>query len=104
MTKKQKKIIKVIKLIRESFHESVAVYTCGRCYQFACILECIFDGVMYESGGHVVCNIDGIMYDISGIVDNDIKYIKLSEESSIAWDANYHSGDVNMFMKRYRES
>ena len=68
MNNKRKKILSVIKRIRDSFHESVATYTCGRCYHFAKIIQEIFGGELYqdENKGHVYVKIDGHFYDIPG--------------------------------------
>jgi len=109
--KKREKILKVIKLIRDSFHESVATYTCGRCYHFAKILREVFGGDIYHfsDNSHCFTKIDNHYYDIYG--DTEKKYheedfskvTKLTKEEEWAWDSNFHSGTVELFQKNYIE-
>lgn len=106
---KREKILAVIKRIRDSFHESVATYTCGRCYHFAKILQEIFGGEIYEdeSGEHCLIKIGKSYYDINGDAkkkyrkEDFTKTKKLSIEEECVWDSNYHSGTVELFQKRY---
>ena len=111
MNKKEKHILAVIKRIRDSFTESVATYTCGRCYHFACILKEIFDGELYrtEDKNHVITKIGEKFYDIYGdcefrYYEEDQKsYTKIKEDDVSLWDGNYHGVTVDMFMKKYRK-
>ena len=109
MNKKREKILTVIKLIRDSFHESVATYTCGRCYHFAKVLQGIFGGDIYgsENGSHCYTKIDEYYYDIHGDAEKRYhstdfsKSKKLSIEDEFQWDSNYHSGTVVKFQELY---
>jgi len=107
--KKREKILLVIKRIRDSFHESVATYTCGRCYHFAKILQEIYGGELYQFQGkqHCFIKIGDYFYDIHG--DSEKRYYsqdfskvsKLTKEDEMEWDSNYHSGTVELFQKKY---
>jgi len=109
MNKKREKILTVIKLIRDSFHESVATYTCGRCYHFSKVLQGIFGGEIYESerGSHCYTKIDGYFYDIHGDAERRYhaadfsKSKKLSKEDEFVWDSNWNSGTVSKFHETY---
>lgn len=108
-TKEQERILMVTKRIRDSFSESVATYTHGRCYHFACILREIFGGELYFTSdrGHIIAKIGGKFYDIRG----DVEYLYTTESpkdwkrmtkfDELNWDSNYGSGSVSMFLKKY---
>ena len=108
---KEQKIHKVIKRIRDSFHESSATYTQGRCYQFACILREIFGGDLHftKNKGHVVTKISGKFYDIQGDVEyhygdeSTADWVELTEQGEWNWDSNYHSGSISEYMNKYTE-
>ena len=79
MMEKEKKILNIITTIRESFGGSIAVYTCGNCYQFYEILKAIFPDAEAYGSGHVYTKIDGKFYDIKGEIDPIIlKRIRLN--------------------------
>jgi hypothetical protein len=66
-------MLKIIEVIRNSFSNSVDVYTTGRCYQFHLILKSIcpyaepwYDGVV----GHVYTKIGEKFYDINGELED----------------------------------
>ncbi len=61
------KILEFIRVIRESFGASVAVYRFGNCYQFYEILKYIFiDAEPFYDGSHVWTRIGEDYYDIMG--------------------------------------
>ena len=63
----EEKVLSIITAIRESFGSSIAVYTCGNCYQLYEILKTIFpESEAYDIGGHVWTKIDNNFYDIRG--------------------------------------
>lgn len=60
-------VIRIISAIRESFDNSVLVYTNGGCYKFHKILKSIFpEAKGYYNSDHVITEIDGRFYDITG--------------------------------------
>lgn len=67
----------VIKAIRESFGASIAVYTCGNCYQFYEILKVIYPDAEAYDVGHVWTKIDGKFYDIRGEHDGSKMHMEL---------------------------
>lgn len=56
-----------IKIIRESFDDSVKVYTQGSCLKFSMILEYVFPGgeILWDED-HSLYELNGICYDING--------------------------------------
>ncbi|HAS92347.1 MAG TPA: hypothetical protein DCS12_09010 [Clostridiales bacterium] len=63
-------ILALITAIRQSFPESVKVYTEGHCYGFYKILKAMFpSAVAYYNSDHVITKINGLFYDITGEVD-----------------------------------
>lgn len=75
------RILNIIKSIRESFGASIAVYTCGNCYQFYEILKSIFpEATPYESGGHVWTKIDNNYYDIRGKLTKNYELIPVEDD------------------------
>lgn len=69
LEEKEEKILNLITAIRESFGGSIAVYTCGNCYQFYEILKSVFPDAEAYGSGHVYTKIDGKFYDIRGEID-----------------------------------
>lgn len=66
---KHKEILNVIKTIRESFDDSIKVYTQGRCYYFYLILKSIIPSAKaYYDSDHVITRIENKYYDITGEV------------------------------------
>jgi len=64
---KKEYLLNIIKTIRESFGASIAVYTCGNCYQFYEILKAIFpEAQAVYDGNHIWTKIDNCFYDIRG--------------------------------------
>lgn len=79
----EERVLTVIKVIRESFGGSIAVYTMGNCYQFYEILKAIFpEAEAYESG-HVFTKIDGQFYDIRGKLDRDLDLRPITDPEMI---------------------
>ena len=72
---------KVIKRIRESFSNSIEVYTCGSCYKFAMILKEIYPyGKILTNEDHAIFELRyGYCYDITGRVKKD-KHTPLAEQ------------------------
>ena len=65
-------ILKTIELIRESFDESVEVYTKGSCVRFALILKHIYpQGEVLWNENHAIFEYDGRCYDINGFADKE---------------------------------
>lgn len=67
--KKHNKVLAFIKVIRESFHDSMVVYRYGGCYGFYQILKHVFpeaEAYEVEEGSHIVTKIGGHYYDIKG--------------------------------------
>lgn len=67
------RIEKVIQRIRESFSNSVEVYTQGSCYKFAMILKEIYPyGKILTNQSHAIFELeDGKFYDITGMVKKE---------------------------------
>ncbi len=65
-------IIRVITLIRNSFPDSVEVYTNGSCVKFCMILLAIFpEGKILYDGCHAIFEIFDTCYDINGLAKKD---------------------------------
>ncbi len=63
-------VLALIKAIRESFYDSVVVYTQGSCYRFYLILKSVFpEAQAYYDSNHVITRIGDRYYDITGEVD-----------------------------------
>ena len=62
----EKKVLEFITTVRASFGGSIAIYTCGNCYQFYEILKIVFPDAEAFDVGHVITKIDGNFYDIRG--------------------------------------
>jgi hypothetical protein len=112
ITDKERNIYKTIKLIRDSFYESVAIYTHWRCFHFAQILKHIYQWELYhdENKGHVVTKINGEYYDIRwnlANIYNDLylldEFKKLTEYQILNWDWNRHSANTDTLMLKYQE-
>jgi hypothetical protein len=73
-------ILKIIVRIRESFPNSVEVYTRGSCVKFAMILKEIFPqgDILYDSN-HAIFELDNRYYDINGFAVKNKNHIKLEE-------------------------
>jgi hypothetical protein len=79
MISQHKKILSVIKRIRDSFMGSEYIYTNGSCVKFAMILREIFpEGRVLYNANHAVFEYDGVCYDIRGVAYND-RYLPLEE-------------------------
>jgi hypothetical protein len=71
-------ILEIISTIRSSFGGSIAVYTCGNCYQFYEILKSIFpDAKPYYDGNHIWTKINNEFYDIRGknVIESNLTYV-----------------------------
>ena len=90
-----------IEAIRNSFHESICVYTRGGCYKFYEILHSIYpQSIAWYSleSDHIVTCIDGILYDITGfvIVGDDYKPLKEYDDDTIELIKKAKwNGDIN---------
>ena len=74
------KIKYFIKLIRESFPDSVKVYSQGSCVQFALILKSVFpDGEVMWNEDHAVFRYDTHYFDITGDINGDNYNAKLMD-------------------------
>lgn len=89
-------VLILIELIRNSFPNSVEIYTKGSCVQFAIILNTIYpQGEIYYNMDHAVFELDDHYFDITGEVCIDNNYKKLSD---------YGMPMVNKILKlRYNE-
>lgn len=89
--KEHKKIIKFIKAIRESFHESYIVYCFGGCYGFYTILKSIYPEAkayfLDSEREHIITKIGDNYYDITGKVYGD-GHIKLKKDDHDWWEVN----------------
>jgi len=81
----EQKVLNLISTIRASFGASIAVYTCGNCYQLYEILKMVFpDAEAFESkSGHVFTKIDGEFYDIRGKLDINQPLIPITDSKRI---------------------
>lgn len=69
---KERNVLRLIYAIRNSFPQSVEVYTKGSCYQFFKILQAVFpEAEAYYDCDHVITKIDGQFYDITGRVKKE---------------------------------
>lgn len=66
--------------IRESFDESIEVYTNGSCIRFALILDSVFPGgkILYDYN-HAIWEYDGVCYDINGQVKKTLNHFDIKE-------------------------
>lgn len=79
--------IELIGAIRNSFKQSVNVYTEGGCYQFYKILKVAFpQAKAYYDSDHVITEIDGKFYDITGIVE---------KKTHLPVDGNFDHEELN---------
>lgn len=80
----EEKVLEFITTIRASFGGSIAIYTCGNCYQFYEILKVVFPDAEAFDVGHVITKIDGNFYDIRGKFNVDrLKLIPITEPDRI---------------------
>lgn len=73
-------ILKIILRIRESFPNSVEVYTQGSCIKFVMILKEIFPNgnILYDLN-HAIFELDNRYYDINGFAIKNKNHIKLED-------------------------
>lgn len=65
----ESEILRLIRLVRESFDSSVEVYTRGSCIRFALILSHIYpNGKILYDGSHAIFQLGDRYYDITGEV------------------------------------
>ena len=83
------RIEKVIKRIRDSFNNSVEVYTQGSCYKFAMILKEIYPyGKILTNQSHAIFELeDGRCYDITGMVKKEGHTPLISEGCNFVYDS-----------------
>jgi len=75
------KIEKFIESIRNSFEDSIKVYTQGSCYEFYLILKQVFPkAIAYYNEDHVITRIGNKYYDITGEVKKE-KHLILDEDA-----------------------
>jgi short subunit dehydrogenase-like uncharacterized protein len=73
-------VLNLIEIIRDSFPNSIEVYTKGSCVQFALILNTVYPkGEIYYNVDHAVFELDNHYFDITGEITIDKYYKKLSE-------------------------
>lgn len=73
-------ILKLITLIRESFDDSVKVYTQGSCVRFALILKHIYpQGEILWDESHALFELDGFCYDVTGDVQPSTHHIPIQD-------------------------
>lgn len=66
----KEKVLKFIETIRDSFNDSIKVYTQGSCYKFYLILKEVFpEAICYYDINHVITKIGNSYYDITGEVE-----------------------------------
>ena len=110
MTPKQKRIISIIKAIRESFGDAKAIYTCGACYGFYKILKSIYPeavGYLEEDGNHIMTKIGGDFYDIYGFAETHNSKAKdkpMTDREHVYWDSNVYAWRAEGMIKRYNKS
>lgn len=64
-------VLALIQRIRESFDDSVKVYTEGSCVRFAMILKQVFKkGEVVWNEDHAAYHLNGHYYDITGDIEN----------------------------------
>lgn len=67
-----RKVLKFIRVIRNSFIGADYTYTHGSCYQFYLILKLVFPcAEAYYNSDHIITRIMGRYYDITGEVKKD---------------------------------
>jgi len=72
----------LITAIRNSFPESVKIYTEGNCYGFYKILKSVYkNAVAYYNSDHVITRIGDKFYDITGEVSGD-GYLEMEKHFS----------------------
>ena len=73
-------ILKTIELIRDSFSNSVNVYTNGSCVKLAMILKHLYpEGDIYYDVDHAIFKYDNNYYDINGFAQKNDGHIPLME-------------------------
>lgn len=76
--------LKLISEIRNSFADSVYVYTNGSCWEFYKILKCVYpEAEAYYNSDHVITKINGKFYDITGEVECTKLYLTVDGNYSI---------------------
>ena len=71
------KILKLIRIIRESFSQAEEVYMTGSCIRFALILDAVFPGQILYDQDHAIFEMHGRCYDIRGEVEKSPHYIPI---------------------------
>lgn len=103
-----KEILDFIKVIRESFHDSVIVYRFGACYQFYKILKHIFpEARAYfddEDKDHILTKIGGRFYEVKGEYLNPKKTTLLSKKDHERWEAMSFGQDTEYMVSKYRKT
>ena len=76
----EKEVLKLITAIRESFDDSVKVYTQGGCFRFYLILKSVFpDAAAYYDMDHIITKIGDKYYDINGEYTDLKNYLPLTD-------------------------
>lgn len=76
----KKQVLKLIQRIRNSFSNSVEVYTKGSCVKFAMILLEVYPKgqILYDSS-HAIFELNGICYDIKGEAKKNKNHIPITK-------------------------
>ncbi len=73
-------VLRLIKRIRDSFDDSVKVYTEGSCVKFAMILLEVYPtGKILYDMSHAIFEINGNCYDINGFAKKTERHIPIEE-------------------------
>lgn len=79
-------ILYLIKLIRDSFKNSIEVYTKGSCVKFCMILKYIFPkGKILYDCNHAIFELNNRYFDISGEVEKE-NHIPIEEYGLMSFD------------------
>lgn len=86
--RRHKKVLSLIKSIRDSFVGAEQVYTSGSCFKLYKILKTQFSSALpYCDGSHIITEIDYKFYDINGVVDKEkVSDFTLLDPGAINWD------------------
>jgi len=100
------KILKFIKVIRESFHDSVIIYCWGGCFGFYAILKHTYPkAVPYfwdDDEDHVIAKINGKFYDITGEVTHRVdEPIKMTKDDIQHWDDSKNGQRLEFMLAKY---
>ena len=101
-----KKILSIIKAIRESTLEAAIVYTNGQCYGLYLVLKAIYEEAIpfsVNENTHIVTKINGRFYDIYGEVFRFDDIELLTEKDKLEYEAYRMGKTTEYIMKEYRK-